>query len=81
MVTIRWRLHAFVARLRWVLMISDIRLSPLYSPWYLVAMTAVLRHVQGVPLRRLLPPLRHAAIPSVAANPVFPALDLPWEDQ
>ena len=24
---------AFVARLRWVLMISDIRLSPLYSPW------------------------------------------------
>jgi hypothetical protein len=44
-------------------------------------MTAVLRHVQGVPLRRLLPPLRHAAIPSVAADPVFPALDLLREDQ
>ena len=30
-------------------------------------MTAVLRHVKGVPLRRLLPPLRHAVILSVLA--------------
>jgi len=72
---------AFVARLRGVLMLADLRLRPLYSPWYLVAMAAVLRHVQGVPRRRLLPPLRHAAIPAVAANPVFPVLDLPRDDQ
>jgi len=38
-------------------------------------MTAVLRHVKGLPLLRLLPPLRHAVTSSVAANPVLLAFD------
>jgi hypothetical protein len=37
-------------------------------------MTAALRHVKGFPLLRLLPLLRHAITPSVAADPVLLAL-------
>jgi len=37
-------------------------------------MTAALRHVKGLPLLGLLPLLRHAAISSVAADPVLLAL-------
>jgi len=36
-------------------------------------MTAVLRHVKGFPLLRLLPPLRHAVTTSVAADPILPS--------
>jgi hypothetical protein len=41
------------------------------------AMTAVLRHVQGFPLFRLLPPLRHTVTTSVAADPVCLVFDYP----
>ena len=54
-------------------MLADIRFSPLYFPSSSLAMTAVLRHVKSFPLLQLLPPLRHAITPSVAADPVLPS--------
>lgn len=62
---------AFRARRRWVLMISDIRLSPLYFPDVPLTMTAVLRHVPALLWLGLLQPLCHVIATSVAANPAF----------
>ena len=64
---------AFGVERRWGWMLAGIRFSPLYFPSSSLAMTAVLRHVKGSPLLRLLPPLRHAVTTSVAADPVLPS--------
>ena len=72
---------AFGVERRWGWMLAGIRLSPLYFPLSSLAMTAVLRHVKGFPLLQLLPPLRHAVIPSVAADPVLPTVNLDQQDR
>ena len=64
---------AFGVERRWGWMLAGIRFSPLYFPQPSLAMTAVLRHVKGSPLLRLLPPLRHAITTSVAADPLLPS--------
>jgi hypothetical protein len=65
---------AFGVERRWGWMLAGIRFSPLYFPQPSLAMTAVLRHVKGSPLLRLLPPLRHAITTSVAADPILLSL-------
>jgi hypothetical protein len=62
-------------------MLAGIRFSPLYFPQPSLAMTAVLRHVKGSPLLRLLPPLRHAITTSVAADPILLSLPSKIDDR